>query len=69
MIRAGLIEETNGNKIKVKINATGEVKEFKADLVTQVCNFSVNLKIYLTINIGFMFYYIITSDYAPKTCW
>jgi len=32
----GLIEETNGNKIKVKINATGEVKEFKADLVTQV---------------------------------
>ena len=32
----GLIEETNGNKIKVKINATGEVKEFKAELVTQV---------------------------------
>ena len=31
-----MIEETNGNKIKVKINATGEVKEFKADLVTQV---------------------------------
>ena len=32
----GMIEETNGAKIKVKINATGESKEFKADLVTQV---------------------------------
>ena len=35
----GLIEETNGAKVKVKIvkgESAGEVKEFKQDLVTQV---------------------------------
>ena len=35
----GLIEETNGNKVKVKIVAgesAGEVKEYKQDLVAQV---------------------------------
>ena len=36
----GLIEETNGNKVKVKIvmgESEGEVKEFKQEIVTQVC--------------------------------
>ena len=35
----GLIEETNGNKVKVKITmgeSAGEVKEYKQDIVTQV---------------------------------
>ena len=32
----GLIQETNGGKVKVTINETGETKEFKQDLVTQV---------------------------------
>ena len=35
----GLIEETNGSKVKVKIvkgESAGEIKEFKQDLVTQV---------------------------------
>ena len=35
----GMIEETNGNKVKVKIVAgesKGDVKEFKQDLVAQV---------------------------------
>ena len=35
----GLIEETVGNKVKVKItvgSSAGEVKEYKQDLVTQV---------------------------------
>ena len=35
----GLIEETNGNKVKVKItqgSSAGETKEYKQDLVTQV---------------------------------
>jgi myosin heavy chain 6/7 len=36
----GLIEETNGNKVKVKIvmgESAGEVKEYKQEIVTQVC--------------------------------
>ena len=35
----GMIEETNGNKVKVKItkgSSAGETKEYKQDLVTQV---------------------------------
>ena len=34
-----MIEETNGNKVKVKITkgaSAGETKEYKQDLVTQV---------------------------------
>ena len=36
----GLIEETDGNKEKVKIvmvESAGEVKEYKQEIVTQVC--------------------------------
>ena len=32
----GLIQETAGGKVKVLINKTNEIKEFKQDLVTQV---------------------------------
>ena len=37
----GIVEETNGNKVKVKIVAganKGDVKEYKQDLVAQVSN-------------------------------
>ena len=42
----GLVEETNGNKVKVKIvmgASAGEVKEYKQDLVTQVYSLKMNL--------------------------
>ena len=51
----GIVEETTGNKVKVKIVAgasAGETKEYKQDLVAQVSfkiNHSINLHL-LSIN-------------------
>ena len=50
----GLIEETNGNKVKVKIikgESTGESKEYKQEVVTQVTDYSsITIKNYIVLH-------------------
>ena len=56
-----MIEETNGNKVKVKITkgaSAGETKEYKQDLVTQV-----NITTIITTNI---FTTLVTQVNPPK---
>ena len=56
-----MIEETNGNKVKVKITkgaSAGETKEYKQDLVTQV-----NPPKYLYL---YLYLYLVTQVNPPK---